>query len=482
MGEVIMKKGIYLFFVSLFLILLIFILLSVFSYSIISKNIYNLFLIIILTIFFMFILKQNKIKLNIKKHNSKYIILIIFVSGLILRLLLLLNEYSYPQNDYERFYISAIAISNNISNLDSKYISIFPHIGGYILFLGKIFKIFGTNYNVYIILNIMFDLMGGFFVFKTLKILSSKKTGVIGLIIYMFNPINILACSLCSPIIIFNSLLSIVFYITSLIIKNNINDKQKFLLLNILLGIVIGITNIFRPIMPIYIISMSIYYIYLFLINKNTKILTYIFALILLIIPYHYITKVNEIMIYKTINLELTNNSIGWNLYIGSNIQNRGMWSEQTGKNFTVKYNDNNMDANQIQNYFMKLGINQYKNNGFNNLKLLGLKFNVFHERLGSYVYNSYFDSLSVQNNNTVKLLVILITNIVYYSFIILPILNFKSICNPTNSKYLVYIVFFIGIVISHLIMEASPRYMFPLINIYILASSICLSKIIIIK
>ena len=472
-----MKKGLYIFFTSIFLLLLLLIFKSAVFYIFSKGNIYNIILMILLILLTLFLYKKKTIKF--KKIRFKYIFLILIFLGIGLRLLLLLNSYNYPQSDYQTFYENAIAVSTNLDNINARYISIFPHIGGYIIFLGNIFKLFGSSYNVYIIANIIFDLIGGIFLYKTLENLSSKKAGLIGLATWMICPINIMWCAFCSPVIIFNSLLSVAFFITSLVIKCDINNKKKFLILNLILGFSLGIANIFRPITIIFIIAVSIYYIYTLIFSEDKKILTYLLVIILIFIPYFVVNKVNSIAINNAINQKITSNSVGWNLYIGSNLGSRGMWYQEASIHFGEKSYDYTLSATDIQNYFMKLGIQRYKDNGFDNLKLLDAKFNVFHERIGSYAYNSYFDILNVKHNNIVNLIITLATNVFYYLFIILSIFSFKELKNPKNSKYLIYILFFIGVVISHLIMEANPRYMFPILNVYILIISIYISNII---
>ena len=474
-----MKKSIYIFFISIFLLLLILVFKSIVFYSFSTRNIYNIVLIIFLILLILFLYKKNHIKLE--RIKFKYIFLILIFLGIGLRLLLLLNTYNYPQSDYQTFYENAIAVSTNIDDINSRYISIFPHIGGYIVFLGNIFKLFGSSYNVYIITNIIFDLIGGIFLYKTLENLSSKKAGLIGLTIWMICPINIIWCAFCSPVIIFNSLLNVAFFITSLIIKCDSNNKKKFLTLNLILGFSLGIANIFRPIMIIYIIAIFIYYLYILIFN-NKNVLIYLFAFTLIFIPYFVVNNINNLSTTNLINEEITSNSVGWNLYIGSNISSRGMWYKEASILFREKSYNYSLSATDIQNYFMKLGLQRYEDNGLDNLKLLDSKFNAFHERIGSYAYNSYFDILNIKNSNIINLMVMLVTNSFYYLLVIISIFSFKTLYNDKNSKYLICILFFMGVIISHLVMEASPRYMLPLLNVYILISALWLNKYIKVK
>ena len=472
-----MNKKAYYGLIFIFLIIMLLVFKSIFVYNLKNNNIYNLTLILVIITFIYFISKIKKI--NINKKYLKYVTLILIVFGVVLRILLLFNNYKYLENDYKTFYDNALAFSNSIA-LNNKYISIFPHIGGYIIFLGNIFKVFGSNYNIVIITNIIFDLIGSLFIYLTLNKLFSKKVGIIGLLIWLLNPMNIMFCSICSPVIIFNSLLSIIFYITSLIINNH---TKKNLLLSLLIGILLGIANIFRPIIIIYIIALIIYYIYNLLENCNTKkLLLYIFSALIIILSFSLVNIININNIEKIINLSTAKNTIGWNLYVGSNIDSSGMWSSKLNDNFVRQYNNNDFDANKIQNYFKDMGLKRYINNGVKNISLINTKFNILNERIGSYTYNSYFETLLLEHNKYIKIFIMLFTNLFYFSFIILSIYNIKFFKNINNDKCLIYILFVIGTIISHLIMEVSPRYMLPLLVSYTLTASISIYNIILKK
>ena len=250
-GKIIKGLGI------LYLIFIIVLFISIIM-NILQMKVYYYFLplifsFIILSLILYFLHKKT-LKINILK-----IFPFLLIIAIILYIILIFLPYNNPFVDYETFYYSASQFALG-GTYNYKYIALFPHLWGYIFLLGNIFKILGTSYTIVVGTNIILNFITAFFIYKIFNKLLSEKMACVGVLVWLYNPINIIWCMFAFSGTAFNTFFVIAIYLLILLLYTN--KKKEKILFTTLLGIFLGIANLFRPIIVIIIIAFVILLIY----------------------------------------------------------------------------------------------------------------------------------------------------------------------------------------------------------------------------
>lgn len=430
-----------------FIIYLIFSFGLIFINFIKPKNYHLLGLLMALLAIATIVVLKNKHKLVI---NRRVFIILILLS-LILRLSFLSNSYINIVSDYAFNFESCVSFAKNIS-LNKIYISAFPHLYSYILLLGSVMKVIGTNYNSVIILNIIVELIGILFLYKFLKNNYSKNTSMLLILFYLYNPFSFLWIVKCVPVIITNTLLIIFIYFFDKL------DNEKYILNASLTGLFLGIANTFRPIMMVAIIALLIYLIYTFLNKKDMKKTIIGFGLVCIC----YIL-VNNIFIYiveKKLDTQ-TAFKPGFSILVGSNYDSHGMWNESDSEIFANLLETR--DGITSHDIAMHLGIDRYKNNGTKSLILFAYKAAILGRNVNNYVYGDTINSFK-EINDFIKQFGKYYLSMFYWLILIINMLIAIKILNCEIDKIKILNILALGFYSSLLFVEVSPRYFLPVI------------------
>lgn len=433
---------------------------------------FTLFYIAIIILFVFFILSKKHLKNII--HNKK-IQNIIFISiiliGLLLRITLAFSNYNeLPQEgDYYTFFFNASEFCKQNIIYNKSYVELFPFLIPYMIILGQFFKLTSLSYNSMVILNIILDLLIALFLYFTFENKNVKKAVSC---LWIINPINLIWCTVCCPVVLVNFGIALSILVFSKLLKHM--DSKLFLLYSILTGVIMGIANMFRPLMTIMLIAIALYYIFINL-NKKKLNINYLISFLLILISFISIKFSGTFALNKVIGGNVSTTS-GWTLYVGSNVESDGGWySEPKFQEFSEEYST----AEEIQQEFKKLAIERYKNNGFNNINLFINKFLIMTGNIAEYSFESFKSTLTV--NNTLFLNLLKLTLHAY--ILILVLLNLLN--TTLNIKYLklakqdlFYMLFYIGLVMAHLFVEVSPRYYMPAIVPLTIISGMSLYKL----
>ena len=417
----------------------------------------------VLSIIIVFIVyKLNKKSSIINKIlENKMIIISFILVAILLRFSLLMFDYNEVYSDEATFYYNAVSLASNLE-INSKYIAVFPYLFGYINILSMFMKVFGTTIYHAITFNIIIDLIGAVFAYLFgKKIFNDKKKGILFLLIWLFNPFNIIWCMKILPINIVNTMIIISAYVFECLLSS-FNNK-RYLIISIVLGIIIGISNSFRPIMIIFLIAIFLYYLYLIIFSKyNLKKL--LLSFIMISLCYGVYNNLNYKLVEDATGYTPSKSGSGWSVYVGSNINSNGEWFlEPKLDEFFVK--DEDFSPSEIHEYFMEEGIKNYKSyNLITVSKFMIKKLEVLTNDVYSYTYENFTSSVINQSKkyNTV------LKSYLYCFWFLMFIINIFSIFNITdkdeNSRLVFYRLFFIGLVVSHLLVEVSPRYFMPML------------------
>ena len=468
-----MQKYIQRFFIIIYLIVTF-----LFAISIASRSVSNLVIcifsamLLVLTI----VLVKKKI-LNINKG----LIITLLIIAILLRIGVFLVHYDKSlTSDYLFFYENATNFANG-QEINNRYIATFPYLAPYVVLLGTFFKIFNSNnYLLVILLNTILDAITSVIIYKILS-KQEKNTGYIGAILWVINPINIIWTTICCPVVVVNCGISCILYVFEAI-KKAIEEKinwKKFLILNIIYGIVIGIFNTFRPIMIIIIIATIIYYLYKIInsLKQKKKNIIIMLGIVLILAFYQLINTLSNIAISKLIKQEASTTA-GWTLYLGSNLEYNGMWNEPASEEYGELMGNKNISAEEIQEIFKDKAISKYKQNGLENLKLFYRKLKILTNNISGYSYQNLKEVATI-NDNILKIIRI-ITEIAMVTIILLNIYICIYLTRDVQifENMLLYILVTVGIITSHIFVEVSPRYMLPLLPALTVIAAYSITKI----
>lgn len=436
-------------FLSIYILFSIGLLITQFKYTNVLKAImlYSLILILIVLTF--------KFKNKLKKFvNTKKFFILCIVLGITTRILLLtLNYKEISIADYQEFFYNASSFCNTNTISDPTYVGLFPFLMPYMVLLGLFFKIAGIKYTSIVLLNIILDLFIPLFLYLTFK---NKSIGKCASVLYLLNPIALIWCTVCCPVTLVNFGISLSILIFSILLKNI--DSKKYILFSILTGIIMAISNSFRPIMTIMLIAIFLYYMYINIKNKKFK-LNYLISFLLILISF-WASKTGIYLMMNKINSVPVSRTSGWTLYIGSNVNSNGMWYSEPKLNELLK---NGQSVEEIQREFKQLAIERYKSNGINNIKLFANKFVVLTGDVSNYTFSTFLNTVNIHPEFLFRIISILLYSYVFASILLNILIAIQSLISRKNIELnIFYMLFYIGIIMAHLFVEVSPRYYMP--------------------
>lgn len=457
-------------FLIIYLIFSIGLCLAPFKYSN-STNILLLHLLEILLLICFASFRKN-IKQFINKNKIKKIVFpIIIVIGILLRISLVFINYNElsGEGDYQTFFYNASSLSETGEFFSKSYVELFPYLMPYIIILACFFKLFNVSYQSIVILNIILDLLIPlcfYFIFSNTKI---KKTSIA---LWLLSPINLVWCMVCAPIVLVNFGITLSILVFSRLLKH-INSKL-FILYSLLTGCVMGISNTFRPLMPIMLIAIMLYFIYIIM-SKKEAFIHFILSFILIVLSFFGVKFLCHNIMNKIIDGNISTTS-GWTLYVGSNIESNGMRFSSAE---TVTIFSKDIPAEEIQKEFKELAINRYKNNGIKNIKLFIEKTFVLVGNVAEYTYDTLLLSVQI-NNNLILTIAKFLLNLYIDILILLNIINviIDIYCNALDKYDIFFMLLYMGLISAHIFVEVSPRYYMPALIPLTIISGISLYKL----
>lgn len=401
-----------------------------------------------------------------KRINFKKAYIILIVIGILLRIGLLFLNYTDITNkygDYTTFYNSAVSISNG-TELNVEYIAMFPYLFGYVSILGLFFKIFGFSMVNVTIFNILIDLIGCYFINRFLNTAYNKRIARIGTVFWILNPFNILWCVVPAPIIIVNTSIICCLYVFSLLLKN-VNNWKKSIIISIILGLVLGLANSFRPIMIVFIIAIFLYFIYM-IINKTDLFKRLTICFLIIATCFLGFNKLNSHVISLSLNHEIATSASGWTIYIGSNYETSGQW--ESDPRFSEFLSSDDFEPNKVHEFYLKEGINRYKENGFKNAVLFVKKAYVLGAGIDDPTISSFNQIVNPEEKNNIIMTIIL--RLYYCLMLLLCVLFYKHKKEEDNN--IIYIILLsLGFFTSNLLVEVAARYFLPImVPLYIIS------------
>lgn len=427
--------------------------------------------VILFLLFIAFIKLKSSIKKLLDKKYIKRIIFIFIISvGILIRLLLLFIDYPEVTGvgDYQTFFYNSVAFCESNEITLKTYVELFPFLIPYIVLLGSFFKIASISYKSVVLLNIILDLLTALFLYF---LFNNKNIKMVLPCLWLLNPINCIWCTICCPVVAVNLGIVLSIFAFSKVLKH-INSKL-FILYSIITGVVMGFANMFRPLMPIMLIAIAMYFVYINLHKKKFNI-NYLISFLIILICFFSIKFSARFTLNKIISGDVSTTS-GWTLYIGSNLESNGMWYSETKLDELLSAG---LSPEEVQQEFKRLALERYKTNGIHNISLFMKKFLIITGNIADYSFGTLL-LIYQPNNIIITTLIRALLNSFVYLLILLNALNvyldikYKKL----DIQVLFYMLLYIGIVMAHIFVEVSPRYYMPAIVPLTIISGLSLYK-----
>ena len=283
------------------------------------------------------------------KYAEAAMVLVVSGVGAMLRILVTRNLPMRPASDYRTYYEIAELLMKGTLTVEGPgycdYIAMFPHVYGYPYALSIVFRLFGgasveTAQNFNILLSVATALI----VYRTVRFISGRLSGMIALLLTMFWPSQIIYINMIASEYLFSFMLMLSMYLYVRTLKNDIAHESHPVFdvcLHVLLGVSLAITAAIRPMALLLIITILICTCFEkkrlpVRLSKDQPISLVILskgwmrcALILLV--YLCMNALFTIGVINTVDRDLASGttSFGYNLLVGLNTESDGGWNQE---------------------------------------------------------------------------------------------------------------------------------------------------------
>lgn len=408
--------------------------------------------------------------------NIKIKILIIFFIAFILRSLIAISFDSIPFNDFATYLNSAKSLAhNNIAPVSSDlYYNRYPELFGFIIWESILIKIFGYNLLALKLVNCFISSLTCVLIYIIGKSYNDK-IGFVAACLYAIYPSQIIMTSVFSNqhFATFLYLLCISLIQYKVINKYNIKYKAMWC---ILIGVILALGNIIRPIAPPILLAIIFY----FLINignaillKNKKhikinLITILIPICFIITGKLYYIGINN---YGLTDELFPSSDLKYKFVIGLNFDRNGQYSDPLASEFW------NGDDITRKNLFDE-SIQNVISNPISTFNLITKKMNVlfgnsdssFYWLTGQNKLESSSNSLLFDKCEKLYMSIDTVFLSIIYTFAVFGLFFIYKFEDITFSKLLVWI--FLGYVGAHCLIEIQSRYRYFLMPIIIIFSS----------
>ncbi len=383
--------------------------------------------------------------------SNKEFITILIVVSFSARFIWIMSFPTEPISDFIIMYKGALQASQGIFDFsNTTYYTSWVYQLGFTMYQALIIKLFGENILILKLFNVIFSTSTCLLIYLITKSIFNEYSARAAGFIYALNIPSIFLSSVLTNQYLATFLFTLGFYI--LILKYN-----KSISTGIWVGIILSLANIIRPLGSIILIAVILFILLNHFIGKNKeekiksiKVFSLLIAsyyLVSIIISYTFIfTGVTE---YK-----LTNRDPLWKFVTGLNYESNGQYSKKD-MDFLSNYPIGSSERTDQQ---MKL-IEQRISDKGHLFKLFTNKFS----RMWGDLDSSTNWSLGQLNKNTINSLLQKFERYFYISTLIFGIIAILYLLINSNlySNYILFILFIIGYVLIHIVIEIQPRYRF---------------------
>ena len=264
---------------------------------------------------------MDKIKKWVKENKF---IVFIFLFSFIIRLGVILLVDTPIISDFKMMYDAALEVVNGTDSYKSMgYFITWGYQMGHVLYQAFLLNIVNSVFFLKIV-NCIITSLTVVFVYLISKRICSERSAKISSILY-----SIFLFPLLLNTVLTNQFLPVLLILIALYILLNINFKKKIVISSAVVGILLGLSNIFRSETIVIVFSILLYFVFLFITKVDWKKL--IISFLIIFMGYYVVFNGTSLLLKATnvspSGLEILNSS--WKFVLGFNYETSGMYSNE---------------------------------------------------------------------------------------------------------------------------------------------------------
>ena len=387
---------------------------------------------------------------NFIKKNK--FIIFLFSLAFIIRLIYVLIIDTPIISDFKTMYDASLELINGTTNYKNMpYFLLWSYQMGHVIYQALLLSICNSITFLEII-NCIITSLTVVLIYLICKMYASDKSSKIVSILYLFFPFPLFMNSVLS-----NQQLSLLLILISIYLFLNISHK-KYIRESIIIGILLGISNVIRSEAIVIIVSLFLYTVLSIKRNFWKKPLI---CFLLIILMYTAVFNCTS-SILKISNISpngLKNSNPAWKFVTGLNYYSGGSYSQEDAYKYASNYD-------------------LAKKEVFNRLKIYQKLPSLFVKKINTlWIKSDLYWPLDHISSRTIYTTLTIINQYFIYIFIILSILSFKCLSKMPPTHKLSFIILFIYFEI-YLFIEVMPRYAYNLQPFEVILSAFGLDRI----
>ena len=264
---------------------------------------------------------MDKIKRWIKENKF---IIFLFLFSFIIRLGVIVLVETPVISDFKMMYDAALEIVNGTDSYKSmSYFITWGYQMGHVLYQAVLLNIINSVFFLKFV-NCIITSLTVVFVYLISRRICSDRSAKISSILY-----SIFLFPLLLNTVLTNQFLPVLLILIALYILLNINFKKKFIVSSVVVGILLGLSNIFRSETIVIIFSILLYFGFLFITKVDWKKL--IISFLIIFMGYYVVFNGTSLLLKATgvspSGLDILNSS--WKFVVGFNYESNGMYTDE---------------------------------------------------------------------------------------------------------------------------------------------------------
>ena len=262
---------------------------------------------------------------KLKKWNKKNkFIIFLFLFSFIIRLGVIVLVETPIISDFKMMYDAALEIVNGTDSYKSmSYFITWGYQMGHVLYQAVLLNIINSVFFLKFV-NCIITSLTVVFVYLISGRICSDRSAKISSILY-----SIFLFPLLLNTVLTNQFLPVLLILIALYILLNINFKKKFIVSSVVVGILLGLSNIFRSETIVIIFSILLYFGFLFITKVDWKKL--IVSFLIIFMGYYVVFNGTSLLLKATgvspSGLDILNSS--WKFVVGFNYESNGMYTDE---------------------------------------------------------------------------------------------------------------------------------------------------------
>ncbi|MCL1806079.1 MAG: glycosyltransferase family 39 protein [Oscillospiraceae bacterium] len=361
--------------------------------------------------------------------------------------------------DFSRQFETAKAFAAGTPVPEPDYQAVFPHLLGYPFVLSLFFRLFGASVTVAQGVNLFFSVCVAFLLFSTAKKLMGQTAALAAGLFWALLPQHFMLLSLVGsePLYILLSLCAVRMFLLAYDRLSGVLHTE--ILVWMLLGLVVGLFDLVRPLGPIYLLAF-ILIAAIFAPVFHRRWLHLIVSALAMIAVYTAVTQAGAALYDEALDRPAARNGFGWNLYVGMNRESAGGWNAEDYEVMRERL-DQGLPASEIQRLFRQEAFERLKErlSGFPRFMA-----NKFTKVWSQDSFTVYWLSAGMRDDSPLDIraragMLSALCNLAYGLLLGCCAFSLFRQVKSLGEGFVLPVTILIGVVILFLLLEANPRY-----------------------